>query len=216
MSRLMNLRSQVDDLKQEKDRLEAENAHLKETLQAEVDRLREENERLQEESDATAARGEMRLEEERSETEKLLEEQRQLYEDLQAELAEAVERGTSLEDRCSSLEDKMLQMIEESQVERLKAVDAISTKYEETLLPQMQELQQQVWKLQESQSRTTVPVLLLRKTLLNLISSYLRKPLAQKRVQGGQTPTRPQAPHRLPPLQQLILNHITLATKLRP
>ena len=157
MSRLRNLRSQVDDLKQEKDRLEAENAHLKETLQAEVDRLREENERLQEESDATAVRGETRLEEERSETEKLLEEQRQLYEDLQAELAEAVERGNSLEDRCSSLEDKMLQMIEESQVERLKAVDAIRTKYEETLLPQMQELQQQVRKLQESQSRTSAP-----------------------------------------------------------
>ena len=108
MSRLRNLRSQVDDLKQEKDRLEAENACLKETLQAEVDCLREENERLQEESDPTAARGETRLEEERSETEKLLEEQRQLYEDLQAELAEAVERGTSLEDRCSSLKDKML------------------------------------------------------------------------------------------------------------
>jgi hypothetical protein len=71
--------------------LEAENAHLKETLQAEVDRLREVNERLQEESDATAARGETWLEEERNETEKLLKEQRQMYEDLQTELADAVE-----------------------------------------------------------------------------------------------------------------------------
>ena len=185
----------------------AENAHLKETLQAEVDRLREENERLQEESGATVACGET---EERSEAEKLPEEQRQLYEDLQAELAEAVERGNSLEDRCSNLEDKMLQMIEESQVERLKAVDTIRTKYEETLL---QELQQQVRELQELQS---LPVPLLRKTRLIQMSRYLRKPLAQKRVQRGQTPTRPQAPHWLLPLQQLILNQITLATKLRP
>ena len=122
--RRRNLRSQIDDLRQEKNRLEAKNAHLKETLQAEVDCLREENERLQEESNATAARGETQLAE-RSKTEKLLEEQRQLYEDLQAELADAVERGNSLEDKCSSLEDKILQMMEESQEERLKAVDAI-------------------------------------------------------------------------------------------
>ena len=85
----------------------------------------------------------------------MLEEQRLLYEDLQAELADAVERGNSLEDRCSSLENKMLQMMEESEVERLKAVDAIRMKYEETLLLQMQELQQQVQKLQESQSKTS-------------------------------------------------------------
>ena len=68
----------------------------------------------------------------------MLEEQGQLYKDLQAELADAVGRGNSLEDRYSSVEDKMLQMMEESQVERLKAVDAIRTKYEETLLPQVQ------------------------------------------------------------------------------
>ena len=48
-------------------------------------------------------------------------------------------------------------MIEESEVERLKAVDAVRSKYEETLLPQMQELQRQVQKLQESQSPTSAP-----------------------------------------------------------
>ena len=101
-----NLRLQVDDLKQEKERLEAESAHLQETLQAEVDRLCE-NKRLQEENKTTAALGETQLEEERGETEKLLEEQRQLYEDLQAELSDTVDRGNALEDRCSSLEDKL-------------------------------------------------------------------------------------------------------------
>ena len=65
-----NLRLQVDDLRQEKERLEAENAHLQGTLQAEVNRLCEENERLQEEKNTTATRGETQLEEERSETEK--------------------------------------------------------------------------------------------------------------------------------------------------
>ena len=95
----------VKRFKQEKERLEAENAHLQETLQAEVNRLREENERLQEENRAAAAspRSDAPLEEERSEAEKLLEEQRQLYEALQAELADAVDRGNALEDWCSSL-----------------------------------------------------------------------------------------------------------------
>jgi hypothetical protein len=36
-------------------------------------------------------------------------------------------------------------------------VDAIRTKYEETLQPQMQELQRQVQKLQESQGHTSAP-----------------------------------------------------------
>ena len=103
----------------------------------------------------TAAHGDTRLEEERTETEKLLEEQQQLYEDLQAELAETVNRGNALEDRCFSLEDKIVQVMEEAQVERLKAVDSVRTKYEETLLPQIQELQRQVQKLQESQSHTS-------------------------------------------------------------
>ena len=100
MPRLRNLRLQVDDLRQEKECLEAENAYLKETLHAEVDRLREKNERLQEESNATAAHGETQLEEERSETENLLEEQRQVYKDLQAELADAIEQGNSVEGKC--------------------------------------------------------------------------------------------------------------------
>ena len=85
-----NLRSQVEDLRQEKERLEAENAHLQETLQAEVNRLHE-NKHVQEENKTTAALGETQLEEERGETEKLLEEQRQLYEDLQAELTLSIE-----------------------------------------------------------------------------------------------------------------------------
>ena len=135
-----NLRSQVDVLREEKERLEAENAHLQETLQAEVNRLRKENERLQEEKKTTPALGETQIEEECGESEKLLEEQRQLYEDLQAELSDAVDRGNALEDKCSSLEDKLLQIMEESEVEQLKAVDAVRSRYEETLLPQMQEL----------------------------------------------------------------------------
>ena len=147
-----SLRSQVDDLRQEKECLEAENAHLQETLQAEVNRLREENERLQEEKRTTAIRRDTQLEKERNETKQLLEEQRWLYEDLQAELADTVNRGNTLEDRCSSLEDKILQVIEEAQVERLKAVDSVRTKYEETLLPQIQELQRQVQKLQSHTS----------------------------------------------------------------
>ena len=57
-------------------------------------------------------------------------------------------------------------MIEESEVERLKAVNAVHSKYQETLLPQ---------KLQES----TLPVLLDMENLLNQISRYLKKPLAQ-------------------------------------
>ena len=170
-----NLRSQVDDLRQEKERLEVENAHLQETLQAEVNPLREENKRLQEENKTTAALGETQLEEERGETEKLLEEQRQVYEELQAELSNAVDRGNALEDRCS-LEDKLLQMIEESEVERLKAVNAVRSKYEETLLPPMQELQWQVQKLQELQSPTSAPG---DGNLLNQMSRYLKKPLAQ-------------------------------------
>ena len=56
-------------MRQEKDGLEAENAHLKETVQAEVDPLCKENKCLQEESNATAACSETQLEEERSETE---------------------------------------------------------------------------------------------------------------------------------------------------
>ena len=68
-------------------------------------------------------------------------------------MADAVERGNSLEDRCSILEDKMLQMMEESQVERLNAVDDTRMKYDMLL----QELQQQVQKLQESQSCTSAP-----------------------------------------------------------
>ena len=100
-----SLRSQVDDLRQEKECLEAENVHLQETLQAEVNRLYEENEHLQEENRTTATRKDTQLEKERNENEQLLEEQRQLYKDLQAELADTVDRGNALEDRCSSLED---------------------------------------------------------------------------------------------------------------
>ena len=62
-----NLRSQVDDLRQEKEYLEAENSHLQDTLQAEVNRLRE-NKRVQEENKATAALGETQLEEEQGKT----------------------------------------------------------------------------------------------------------------------------------------------------
>ena len=86
------MKSQMEELRKEKERLEAGNRRLHESdaaLQTEVDRLREE-------AAETGGRQEM---------ETLLNEQRQLHEDLQAELEEAVERGASLGDRCSSLED---------------------------------------------------------------------------------------------------------------
>ena len=87
------MRSQLDELRKEKESLEAENARLQEsdtTLQAELDRVREENRRLQEERLTDEAAGEAADEPaggERNEAETLLEEQRQLYKDLQAELA---------------------------------------------------------------------------------------------------------------------------------
>ena len=136
------MRSQLDELKKEKERLEVENARLQEndtTLLAELDRLKEENRRLQGERETEEAAGE-----EQHEMETLLEEQRQLYEDLQAELGEAVERSTSLEDRCCSLEDQLVKVMEESELERLRAVDAIRSKYEGKFLQQVQELQRQV------------------------------------------------------------------------
>ena len=130
-----------------KEPLEAENARLQEgeaTLQAELEHVREENRQMQDEGEAGgAAYGEHHEME-------TLEEQRQLYEDLQAELGEAVEHSTSLEDRCCSLEDQLVKVIEESELERLKAVDAIRSKYEETFMQQVQELQKQVRELQSS------------------------------------------------------------------
>ena len=72
------MKSQMEELRKEKERLEAENRRLHESdaaLQTEVDRLRVE---------ATETGG-------RQEMETLLNEQRQLHEDLQAELEEAVE-----------------------------------------------------------------------------------------------------------------------------
>ena len=93
------LRSQVEDLKQDNERLEAENTHLQETLQAELKRLREENERLSREKREADACHDPTRDDERSKADKLLEEQQQLYEDMQAELAEAVDRGNTLEDK---------------------------------------------------------------------------------------------------------------------
>jgi Mg2+ and Co2+ transporter CorA len=121
-----SLRSQLDELRRDKELLESENARLKaakdeEASQlAELDKLRRENERLAKEKDEAEA--ELRDERGRTEltTEVPLEEQRQLYEDIQAELTEAVERGNSLEDRCSSLEDRLVQVMEEGEVERLR------------------------------------------------------------------------------------------------
>ena len=125
--------------------MEVENAHLQEndtSLQAELNRLKEENRWLQGERETEEAASE-----EEHEMETLLEEQRQLYKDLQAELGEAVEHSTSLEDRCCSLEDQLVKVMEESEFERLRAVDAIHSKYEEKFLQQVQELQQQVHEL---------------------------------------------------------------------
>ena len=141
-------RSQLDELKKEKERLETENARLQENdaaMQAELGRVREENRQLQEEkeTDEGAAC-------ERREMETLLEEQRQMYEDLQAELGEAVERSTSLEGRCCSLENQLVKTMEESELERLRAVDEIRSKYEETFLWQVRELQKQVQALQSA------------------------------------------------------------------
>ena len=82
------MRSQLDELRKEKESLEAENARLQEsdtTLQTELDRVREENRRLWEEKVTEEAAGEAADETaggERNEAETLLEEQRQLYEDL--------------------------------------------------------------------------------------------------------------------------------------
>ena len=61
---------------------------------------------------------------------------------------EAVKRGNSLEDQCSSLEDRLVQVLEEGEVERRKAVEAARSKFKETLLQQVQELQRQVAALQ--------------------------------------------------------------------
>lgn len=80
----------MDELKYEKEHLEAENARLKESnanLQAKLDRLHKENEGLRKEAGSAGARHS----DERSEADSLLEQQRQLYEDLQAELTEASE-----------------------------------------------------------------------------------------------------------------------------
>ena len=114
-------------------------------MQAELERVREENRQLQEERARETDDGT-----ERHEMEMLLEEQRQLYEDLQAELGEAVDRSTGLEDKCCSLEDQLVKVMEESELERLKAVNAIRSKYEETFMQQVQELQKQVQELQSS------------------------------------------------------------------
>ena len=59
-----------------------------------------------------------------------------------------MDRGNELEDHCASLEDRLLQVIEEAKTEWLKAVDAVCTKYEDTLLQQVQELQHQLQQLQ--------------------------------------------------------------------
>ena len=102
------MKSQMEELRKEKERLEAENRRLHESdaaLQTEVDQLREE-------AAETGGRQEM---------ETLLNEQRQLHEDLQAELEEALERGASLGDRCSSLEDQLIKVMEEAELERLRA-----------------------------------------------------------------------------------------------
>ena len=114
-----SLRSQLDELRREKEQLESENARLKaarneEASQlAELENLRRENEWLAKERDEVEAK----LSEGTELTTKVaLKEQRQLYEDIQGELAEAVERGNSLEDRCFSLEDRLVQVMEESEV----------------------------------------------------------------------------------------------------
>lgn len=106
-----------------------------------MEKLQRENERLAKEKDEAEA--ELRDEHGRTEltTEVPLEEQRQLYVDIQAELTEAVERGNSLEDRYSSLEDRLVQVMEEGEVERLRAIEAVRSKFEDTLLQQVQELQ---------------------------------------------------------------------------
>ena len=149
------MRSQLDELRKEKESLEAENAPLQEsdtTLQAELDHVLEENRRLQEERLTEEAAGEAADETaggERNEAKTLLEEQRQLYENLQAELAEAVKRSNNLEDRCCSLEDQLVKVMEELKLERLKAVDAVRSKYEDRFLQQVQELQRQMQELQD-------------------------------------------------------------------
>ena len=151
-----NLRTQLEELRQEKEQLEIDNEAARKNeadLTAELERLREENERLlTEKREATEADGR-----DRGETERLLDEQRQLHEDIQTELAEAVEIGNSLEDRCSSLEDRLLQALEEGELERLKAVEAVRAKLEDALLQQVQELQRQVAKLQSPTSDGSAP-----------------------------------------------------------
>ena len=123
-----NLRTQLEELRQEKEQLETARKNQSD-LTAELERLREENERLLiEKREATEADGR-----DRGETKRLLDEQCQLHEDIQTELAEAVERGNSLEDRCSSLEDRLVQVLEEGELKRLKAVEAVRAKLEDAL-----------------------------------------------------------------------------------
>ena len=92
-----SLRSQLDELRREKEQLESENARLKAARDeeagqlAELENLRRENERLTKKRDEAEAK--------LSEGTELTTEvaQRQLYEDIQEELTEAVERGDSWE-----------------------------------------------------------------------------------------------------------------------
>lgn len=139
MSKRWTLRSQVEKLKCEKERLEVENACLKDSdanLHAKLDCLHEENEWLREEAGSVDASHSDKC----SEAGLLLEQQRQPYEDLQAELAEASTLGDDLEDRCRHLEDQLQKALEESELERLKTVDAVRTKYKDTFVQQIQEL----------------------------------------------------------------------------
>lgn len=75
---------------------------------------------------------------------------------MQTELVEAIKRGNMLEDRCASFEDRLIQVMEEAEAERLKAVDAVRAKYEDTLTQQVQELQRQMQQLQSRSSAGAV------------------------------------------------------------
>ena len=130
------LQLKLDSLVWDKERLEAENARLRDQhpdnadlvgLQSEVERYKLESERLLKDvkkiyksKDSWRSVDPTQIEE----TEALVEQQRQLCEDMQAELAEAAERNSSWEERCCQLEEELQRVREEAELERLRDLGA--------------------------------------------------------------------------------------------
>ena len=165
MSSREALQIKLDSLVWDKERLEAENARLRDEdperaevvdLQAETERYRRENERLLKDLKKLYKGQERELRRsidptQMKETELLVEQQRQVCEDLQAELAEAAERSCSLEDRCCQLKEEIQCTRVEAELAQLRELDSLrrkSEEREERLVRQVRELQESVRELQ--------------------------------------------------------------------